>query len=385
MAILSAYNRRSPTATEESSPTLEREFDIVSGTRFDDRIESDQTGIVDESTERVETSTREHVEENAVETESQRGLHPSRATRQENTEIQKMGTNIELVAESDSRQKAVETSAVRTDDLPRTIDFGSELENFVLATNEEPSTREGDNSGELSKQIDTEEETPELDVESSPKDVTHDITAHLEISTSERNEESDKRIVEKSREIDRQALPKSRKVFRGDSRDSGIGDCGSSQVISPLQVDELGIVSTIEEEVGCETYGREDERTLRKNEESKVRRDFTTGRFSTNLTRGGETTLRGTKGDGKVATKSDVTKASRDINPELKGVCANAIELVYNIFSRMLNKFLADFSSRTVSVNFSIAYYRSIAQCPYIERLFFFVSSNSITTEFSSN
>ncbi|XP_043500905.1 titin homolog [Polistes fuscatus] len=47
-----------------------------------------------------------------------------------------------------------------------------------------------------------------------------------------------------------------RRVFRGDSRDSGIGDCSTNLATSSLQLDELGIVSIIEEETDSESNSK---------------------------------------------------------------------------------------------------------------------------------
>jgi len=112
------------------------------------------------------------------------------------------------------------------------------------------------------------------------------------------------------------------KVFRGDSRDSGIGDCSSNLVTSSLQIDELGIVSTIEEEINYETHKREGKRTLKKEEN---RRNSTAGILASLvqdkeiLSCNTETTVN----NDKVVTKSDkdVTKASCETNPVRKGVC----------------------------------------------------------------
>lgn len=259
MAILSAYNRRSPTATADSSPTLEQRFEMQYS---DDRLKSIRTAI-DEDTECVVTSAKE----NSAEAES--WTHPTCVT-EENTAMQKT------------------------------------------------PTKEESSMSDLSNQI--EKKTSKLHIELIPK--IQDITTRLEILASKENGKSDKEFIEKSSQRD--TIPKSQtlhRVFRGDSRDSGIGDCGSSQMSSSLQIDELEIESTILEEVDHETHNRENKRILRKEENQQ---DSTEGMLA-NLTQDKKNPLSYDTGiitsNDKVATKSDVTKASCETNPVQKGVC----------------------------------------------------------------
>ncbi|KAL6428697.1 hypothetical protein ACFW04_007942 [Cataglyphis niger] len=259
MAILSAYNRRSPTATAESSPTLEQRFEMQYS---DDRLKSIRNAI-DEDTECVVTS----VKENSAEAEP--WTHPTCVT-EENTEIQKT------------------------------------------------PTKEESSMSDLSNQI--EKKTSKLHIELIPK--IQDITTRLEILALKENGKSDKEFIEKSSQRD--TIPKSQtlhRVFRGDSRDSGIGDCGSNQMTSSLQIDELEIESTILEEVDHETHNRESKRTLRKKENQQ---NSTEGMLA-NLTQDKKNSLSYDTGiitsNDKVATKSDVTKASCETNPVRKGVC----------------------------------------------------------------
>lgn len=257
MAILSAYNRRSPTATAESSPTLEQRFEMQYS---DDRLKSIRTAI-DEDTECIMTSAKE----NSAEAES--WTHPTCVT-EGNTEIQK--------------------------------------------------TKEESSLSNLSNR--TEKKTSKLHIELIPK--IQDITTRLEILASKENEKNGKELIEKSSQMD--TIPKSQalhRVFRGDSRDSGIGDCGSSQMTSSLQIDELEIESTIVEEVDHETHNRENKQTLRKEENQQ---NSTEGMIA-NLTQDKKNPLPNDTGiitgNDKVATKSDVTKASCETNPVWKGVC----------------------------------------------------------------
>lgn len=257
MAILSANSRLSPTATAESSPTLEQRFEMQYS---DDRIKSIRTAI-DEDTEYVVTNA----EENSADTES--WTHPTEVT-EVNTEIEETPTKEESLSD-------------------------------------------------LSNQI--EKKTSKLHIELIPK--IQDVTTRLEILISNENEKSDKELIEKSSQID--TIPKSQalhKVFRGDSRDSGIGDCGSSQMTSSLQIDELEIKSTIIEEVDHETHNRESKQTLGMEES---RQSFT-ARIIASLPQDNKSPLHDSgiiESNDKVVTKSDVTKASCETNLVRKGVC----------------------------------------------------------------
>lgn len=257
MAFLSANSRLSPTATAESSPTLEQRFEMQCS---DDRIKSIHTAI-DEDTEHVMTNA----EENSADTES--WTHPT-----EMTEV-----NIEI---------------------------------------EETPTKE-ESLSDLSNQI--EKKTSKLHIELIPK--IQNVTTCLEILTSNENEKSDKELIEKFSQMD--TIPKSQalhRVFRGDSRDSGIGDCGSNQMTSSLQIDELEIKSTIVEEVDHETHNRESKQMLRKEENQHS----STPRIIARLSQDNNNPLQDSgiiKNDDKVATKSDVTKASCETNLVRKGVC----------------------------------------------------------------
>ncbi|XP_011705986.1 PREDICTED: titin-like [Wasmannia auropunctata] len=267
MAFLSAHSRRSPKTTAESSPTLEQRFNSIE-MQHSDGIKSVCTAAVDKDTEYVETSA----EVKSAEAESQTNLHFTCVTK-------------------------------------------------VDMTIQETSMKEGNSLNDLSKQMDTEKKMFRLNTKltSKTKNVPQNVTEHLEILVSKENKKSDKEIIDKFSEIKQHMILKSqtlRRVFRGDSRDSGIGDCNSSSLMtSSLQVDELGIASTIEEELDHETHNRENKRRLKKEEN---RRNSTAGILAS-LVQDKKTLPRDTEittDDNKVATKSDVTKlASCEINP----------------------------------------------------------------------
>ncbi|EFN64027.1 Myosin light chain kinase, smooth muscle [Camponotus floridanus] len=256
MAILSANSRLSPTATAESSPTLEQRFEMQYS---DDRLKSIRTAI-DEDTEHVVTDAKE----NSAETES--WTHPTYKMIEINTEIE----------ETPAKEESL---------------------------------------SDLSNQV--EEKTSKLHIELIPK--IQNVTTRLEILASKENEKSDKELIEKSSQMD--AIPKSQvlhRVFRGDSRDSGIGDCGSNQMTSSLQMDELEIESTIVEEVDHETHNRESKQTFRKEENQQSSTRIT---HVASLSQGQKNPLHDSgiiASNDKVVTKSDVTKASCETNPVRK-------------------------------------------------------------------
>lgn len=255
MAILSANSRHSPTTTAESSPTLEQRFEMQYS---DDRIKSIRTAVDED----------EHIvidaKENSAETES--WTHSTYEVIEVNTEIEETEKEASL----------------------------SDLSN------------------------EAEEKISKLHIELIPK--MKNVTTRLEILASKEDEKSDKELIEKSCQMD--TIPKSQtlhRVFRGDSRDSGIGDCGSNQITSSLQIDELEIESTIVEEVDYETLNRESKQILRKeeNQQSSTERIIASLSQVKNPLHNIGIIAR----NDKVATKSDVTKASCETNLARKGVC----------------------------------------------------------------
>lgn len=299
--MLSAYSRRSPTTTAESSPTLEKQFDSLEIPCPDDTIKS-----IDEGTERVGASA------NSVETESQ-----------ESTHFFSISCGRNMVPVDHTKRKLVfetcqEGGTVRADDLTRMVDHEEKPQNVDSLTNEASSTKEENDSDCPLERINTGESMSELDIELTPKQsILRGTVAQLQVVVSE----SCKEPMEKSLEVDQQhTVRRSQalcRVLRGDSRDSGIGDC---QMTSPLQVDELGIVSTIKEEADHEFHSREGKRTPRREDVVRNRRSSTSGILTT-LARGNESDTESSRSDDKVATKRGVTKASCEINLERKGVC----------------------------------------------------------------
>lgn len=95
---------------------------------------------------------------------------------------------------------------------------------------------------------------------------------------------------------------KPRRVFRGDSRDSGIGDCMSNFSTSSQHVNELGISSIIEEEVDNENNNGNLKDVHKGTEQLEQRR------FSDKLTDSSQ------KRESTNVAASGVTKASRETN-----------------------------------------------------------------------
>lgn len=308
--MLSAYSRRSPTTTAESSPTLEKQFDSLEMQCPDDKIKSSHANV-NENTEHVEVGAQENSE-----TESQEVMHSSflSCVMERNMKIQE--TSINNTERKLIPEACQEEETVRADDSTQTVNHEKNFQNVDSVMNEELSMKKESSSSNSLKWINTEERTFEL----TPKQgILEDVPTHPQVMESEESEERGK---EKSSEVEQHIVSRSQafyRVLRQNSRDSGIGDC---QMTSPLQVDELGIVSTIKEEADHESHS-EGKRTSRREEAMKNRRSSTSGILST-LARDKENPFYDTgsiRSDDKVATKSGVTKASCEINLERKGVC----------------------------------------------------------------
>lgn len=109
------------------------------------------------------------------------------------------------------------------------------------------------------------------------------------------------------------------RVFRGDSRDSGIADCISNLSTSSQQVNELGISSIKEEDTDIENNNGN-----MKNAFQSIDRRASMDEV-TEVSAGAESMevsdpKRDTKGSNEVATQSGITKASRETNRPYEGV-----------------------------------------------------------------
>lgn len=300
--MLSAYSRRSPTTTAESSPTLEKQFEIQS-----DMIQS-STADDDGNTEYAAAGAEENSE-----AEAQESMHSSflscvigRNPKTQKTRVD--DTERKLLSEACQEEE--------TYDLTLTTDH-EDFQKVGSVTNTESPTKERNSSNSSSERANTEERMSEL---TPRQEILQEITAQ---SLATEPEESKEGGIERSSEVEEHVAPKSQafhRVLRQNSRDSGIGDC---QMTSPLQVDELGVVSTIKEESDHESHGREGQRTPGEEEAVESRRSSTSGILITSTRGKGSPACdtESTGSDDKVATKSGVTKASCEINLERKGVC----------------------------------------------------------------
>jgi len=295
MAILLAYSRRSPTSIAESSSTLapdasEQQMDSFETQYSEDRMKSGCV-VTDEDMQHVENSS----EETFVENECRTSLRFITCVTEINMKIQ--GTPIE---ESNS-YNSIE--------------------------------RIGTEEKEISK----------LNAESiSEKDTPQNAAVHFEILLSRRDKENNENFIEKSSEKEQRVKSQTpRRIFRGDSRDSGIGDCSTNQLISSLQVDELGVASTIKEEVDYEMYNHENEQISKKGYQNMKNQQSLTTEILASLSKIKDISLHESiTSDGKVATRNGVTKTSCETNPTRKGVCKRNLRSFCNtdnIIKRILH------------------------------------------------
>ncbi|XP_036144946.1 uncharacterized protein LOC105834071 [Monomorium pharaonis] len=289
MAILSAHNRHSPTTTAEASPTLKQQFNNTD-IQYSDEIKSICT-IVDKDTEDVKINT----DKNTAEAELQTNLH--------STFVKKVNVTIQ-----------------------------------------ETSTKEENSLNDPSKQISTRKEMSSLHTELIPQNVT----PHLEILALKENEKDDKEVNDKSSKTERRMISKSYtlcRVFRGDSRDSVIGDCSSSLINSSIQIDDPGVVSSIKDKIN-QTHNRESKQTLKK--ENNQRKS--TAEILATLVQSKKIFPSNTKvmNNSKVVTKSDVTEASCETNPVRKVIDENTDTRILSRHN--CNKFSTGNVSRTARV-----------------------------------
>lgn len=279
MAILSAHSRRSPTTTAESSPTLERQMDS---------FESSEDG-----------ANLDHV-----------------------------------TVDEDIREKSAEEDSSETQ--CRSLSSGTCVTEINMQIRAIPMEENPILGLDSQERVDTDnEEIRKSNAELiSERDAPRNATVHLEILLSRKNKEGEKEL-EKSSEnrcVITSKPQMTRRVFRGDSRDSGIGDCSSTcQASASLQMDELGVVSIIEEEMDHETHHRESEWVSRREDISKDQRSTTSTGILASLGQNRDVPLDETGSrqgsEGKVAIKNGVTKTACDeINPVPKGVCLMRVQ-----------------------------------------------------------
>lgn len=149
---------------------------------------------------------------------------------------------------------------------------------------------------------------------------------------------------------------KIRRVFRGDSRDSGIGDCASNLSASSQQVNELGISAIKEEEADNESNNNNSNKGLLE----KLERFEDRGTLLVDI---GEISAdvkvsdpkRHNKGSIEVAALSGVNKASREINRQHEGVFFQCVFPFFLLFSFFLFSITLDHERIEIGFFFSVA------------------------------
>ncbi|OAD58520.1 Myosin light chain kinase, smooth muscle [Eufriesea mexicana] len=294
MAILSANSRRSPTATAESSPTSDPPNPIDSAARsIDFEASPEEQKLCDI--------------ENIIE---KNGTSPTELDTREGNAYSfcyKTETNLLPDETLDSHVKE-ETSLLS--------DLDESLKN-------EPTT---DHAGSCSPRNE------------SGGTLETDTTEEAEVQIVVEIEKELKDKMDQEAKVNSQ---KSRRVFRGDSRDSGIGDCISNLSTSSQQVNELGISAIKEEEVDNENNSGNLKSVLQKVEQFENRRTSLEEMNETSNNAGNvevSDPKKHTKGNIEVATLSGVTKASRDINRQSE--VSSEIEDPRLLIGRIRSKFV---------------------------------------------
>lgn len=375
MAILSANSRRSPTATAESSPTSDPiesprtiDFDVSSNEQklrdIDDAIEKNNgstneldtrernlysfcyktkmnispeetldlsqkevTGVssdLDESSLKNEPTT-DHAgscsqgngsggtreTDTVEETEGQNEVQSEELLPMERIEEE---TEIVTRCQVEERTLITEEISILTSvtvEGKSLIDFNDKSQSYQDLLWDEVTTK---------STINDEINSPELVTSECKQDSTWNVE---EKTVSEDTfMEIDKELKQKTDRESSVNSQKSRRVFRGDSRDSGIGDCISNLSASSQQVNELGISSIKEEEADNENNSDNLKNVLQKVEQFESRR--TSLEEINEMSDAGNIEVsdpkKHTKGSIEVATLSGVTKASREINRQHEGV-----------------------------------------------------------------
>lgn len=378
MAILSANSRRSPTATAESSPTSDPsnpiesprmiDFDVSSNEQkscdIDDAIEKNNGSTSELDTRernlysfcyktkmnispeetldpspKKETRVSSDLDESSLKNEpttdhvgscSQR--NGSGGTRETDTVEETEGQNevqseellpmerieeeTEIVTRCQVEERTLITEEISiltsvTVEGKSLIDFNDKSESYQDLLWDEVITK---------STISDEINSPELMTSECKQNSTWNVE---EKTVSEDTVmEIDKELKQKTDRESSVNSQKSRRVFRGDSRDSGIGDCISNLSASSQQVNELGISSIKEEEADNENNSGNLKNVLQKVEQFESRR--TSFEEISEMSDAGNTEVsdpkKHTKGSIEVATLSGVTKASREINRQHEGV-----------------------------------------------------------------
>ena len=377
MAILSANSRRSPTTTAESSPTSDPSssiesprtisLDVSTNERDRDKscdvesaIESPDTrdrnlysfcyksevSLAPEETldltRREETRVSSDLDESSLKNERtvDRAGSCSRGIESGGTEETDTSENVQSEVQSErllpmERIEEEETAVVTRCQFEERVSITEET-SILTSVEEEGSidfdevvTRKTTTSDETNSEELITTECKDTTWNVVEKTVSDDLVVEMERERVELKEKTDEKSSVNSL--------KSRRVFRGDSRDSGIGDCISNLSASSQQVNELGISSIKEEEADSEN-NNDDGNVLQKVEQFESRASLEEIREMSNA---GNAEVpdpkKHTKGSIEVATLSGVTKASREINRQHEGVF-NMQFLYFFFFSSSLTK-----------------------------------------------
>lgn len=236
MAILSANSRKISTASAEYLTPFDSSIDTTIDSTNSDEKEKSLDSSTD--TNSLNDSINE-VEENSLENGRRKSSLYSFCCK---TEI-----NITLNEETEDKISKEDeiSSTIHSTSLNGTI----ETKQSVLNCEESMGTKmAAEENEEIQENVKSEEINEDIQENLRSEEINEVIQENI------RSEEINEEI--KSSGNDSESSLKSqspRRVFRGDSRDSGIGDCSSNLATSSLQLDELGIVSIIEEETDSES------------------------------------------------------------------------------------------------------------------------------------
>ncbi|KOX71851.1 Myosin light chain kinase, smooth muscle, partial [Melipona quadrifasciata] len=384
MAILSANSRRSPTTTAESPPTSDPSssfesprtinFDVSADERNREKAcdvestaietygkspnepdtrdrnpyafcyESEVSLVPEEtldSTRKEETRTSSDLDESSLKNEPTVGHAGSCSQGTESGGIQETDTSEETqVQRSEVQSERLlpmerieeETEIVRRCQFEERISITEETS--ILTSVGEKSPIDFDDV--VTKTTISDEINSEESITTECKDSTWNIEERT--VGEDLVVEIEKELKEKTDEKSNVNSQKSRRVFRGDSRDSGIGDCISNLSASSQQVNELGILSIKEEEADNENND-DNRNVLQKVEQFE---DRTSLEEISEMSNAGNVEVsdpkKHTKGSIEVATLSGVTKASREINRQHE--VSSEIEDPRLLIGRIRSKFV---------------------------------------------
>ncbi|KAF3430273.1 hypothetical protein E2986_13223 [Frieseomelitta varia] len=376
MAILSANSRRSPTTTAESSPTSDPSSSIESPRTINFDVSTDERNR--EKSCDVESAIESPNEPDTRDRnlysfcyKSEVNLVPEETldlTREEETRIssdldESSLKNERTVDHAGSCSQGTESGGIQETDTSENTQVQSEVQSERLLPMERIEEEETEivTRCQFEESISITEETTILTSVEEKSSIDFDEVVTKTTTSDEMNSEvlitteckdstwnveektvSDDLVIEMERELKEKTdqksgvnSQKSRRVFRGDSRDSGIGDCISNLSASSQQVNELGISSIKEEEADNEN-NNDDRNVLQTVEQFENRTSL--DEISEMSNAEVSDPKKHTKGSIEVATLSGVTKASREINRQHE--VSSEIEDPRLLIGRIRSKFV---------------------------------------------